>query len=92
MTVACMTGSYWGGTKCFSFSSDRNAMDIDYIGDVTLENSCLESIVQFSFGIAHCDKMRGVGSGRYNSFRPIFTVASLSAGCTSKSGQIKLMK
>ena len=48
--------------------------------------------VKFSFGIADCSKMRGAGSGRYNSFRPIFTIAALSSGCTSKSGKIKLMK
>ena len=67
-------------------------MNINYIGDVTLENSCFDSIVQFSFGIADCGKMSGAGSGRYNSFRPIFNVAPLSSGCTSKSGKIKLMK
>ena len=67
-------------------------MNINYIGDVTLENSCFDSIAQFSFGIALCGKMRGAGSRRYNSFRPIFTVAPLSSGCTSKSGKIKLMK
>ena len=65
-------------------------MNINYIGDVTLENSCFDSIVQFSFGIADCGKMRGASSGRYNSVRPIFTVAPLSSGCTSKSGKIKL--
>ena len=67
-------------------------MNIDYIGDVTLGNSCFDGIVKFSFGIADCGKMRGAGSGRYNSFRPTFTVAPLSSGCTSKSGKIKLMK
>ena len=36
--------------------------------------------------------MKGAGSGRYNSFRPIFTVASLNSSCTSKSGKIELMK
>ena len=46
-------------------------MNISYIGDVTLENSCFDSIVQFSFGIADCGIMRGTGSGRYNSVRPI---------------------
>ena len=59
---------------------------------MTLENSFLDSKVQFSFGIADCGKIRGAGSGRYNSFRTIFTVAPLSSGCTSKSGNIKLMK
>ena len=67
-------------------------MNINYIADVTLENSCFDRTVQFSFGIADCGKMRGAGSGQYNSFRPIFTVAPLSSGCTSKSGKIKLMK
>ena len=67
-------------------------MNINYIGDVTLENSCFDSIVRFSCEIADCGKMRGAGSGRYNSFRPIFTVAPLSSGYTSKSGKIKLMK
>ena len=67
-------------------------MNINYIGDMTLENSCFDCIVQFSSGIADCGKMRGAGSGRYNSFKPIFTVAPLSSGCTSKSGKIKLMK
>ena len=78
--------------KSFNFPSDQNAMKINYIGDVTLENSCFDCIVQLSFGIADCVKMRGAGSGRYNSFRPIFTVAPSSSGCTSKSGKIKLMK
>ena len=67
-------------------------MNINYIEDVILENSCFGSKVQFSFGIADCGKMRGAGSGRYNLLRPIFTVAPLSSGCTSKSGKIKLMK
>ena len=67
-------------------------MNIYYIGEVNIENSCFDSIVQFSFGIAHCGKMRGTGSGRYDSFRPIFTVAPLSSSCTSKSGKIKSMK
>ena len=67
-------------------------MNIDYIGDVTLENSCFDNIVQFSFGIAHCSKMMGAGSGRHNSFRPIFTIGPFSSGCTSKSGKIKMMK
>ena len=67
-------------------------MNINYIGDVTPENSCFDSIVQFSFGIADCGTMWGAASGRYNSFRPIFTVAPLSSGCTSKSGKINLMK
>ena len=67
-------------------------MKIDYMGDVTLENCCFDSIVQFSFGIADCSKTRGTGSGRYNSVRPIFTVAPVSSGCTSKYGKIKLMK
>ena len=78
--------------KSFNFPSDQNAMNINYIGDVTLENSYFDSIVQFSFEIADCRKMRGAGSGRYNSFSPILTVAPLSFGCTSKSGKIKLMK
>ena len=26
-------------------------------------------VVQFSFGIAHCGKMRGAGSGQYDSGR-----------------------
>ena len=67
-------------------------MNINYIRDVTLENSCFDSTVQFSFRIADWGKMRGAGSGRYNSFRPILTVAPLRSGCTSKSGKIKLMK
>ena len=67
-------------------------MNINLIGDVILENICFDSIVQFSFGIADCSKMRGASSGRYNSFRPIFTVTPLSSGCTSKSGKIKLIK
>ena len=67
-------------------------MNINHIGDVTLDNSCFDCIVQFSFGIADCGKMRGAGSGRCDSFRPIFTVAPLTSGCTSKSGKIKLMK
>ena len=67
-------------------------MNINYIGDVTLENSCFDCIVQHSSGIADCGKMRGAGSGRYNSFKPFFIVAPLSSGCTSKSGKIKLMK
>ena len=50
-------------------------MNVNHIGDVTLENNCFDSRVQFSFGIADCGKMRGAGSGRYNSFRPIFTAA-----------------
>ena len=41
-------------------------MNINYIGDVTLENSCFDSIVQFSFGIADSGKMTGAGSGGYN--------------------------
>ena len=60
--------------------------------NVALENSCLDSIVQFSFGIADCCKMRDAGSEGYNSFRPSFTVAHLRSGCTSKSGKIKLIK
>ena len=67
-------------------------MNINYIGHATLENSCFDSKVQFCFGIADCGKMRGAGSGRYNSFRPTFTVAPSSSGCTLKSGKIKLMK
>ena len=67
-------------------------MNVNYIGDVTLANSCFDSMVQFSFGIADCVKMRGAGSGRYYSLRPIFTVAPSSSGCTSKSWRIKLMK
>ena len=67
-------------------------MNINYIGDVTLENICFDSIVQFYFGIADCGKMRGAGSGRYNSFGPTFTVAPSRSGCTSKSWRIKLMK
>ena len=67
-------------------------MNINYIGDVTLENSCFDGMVQFSFGIADCGKMCGAVSGRHNSFRPIFTVAPLNSGCTSKSWKIKLMK
>ena len=51
-------------------------MNINYVGDVTLENSCFDGIVQFSFGIADCGKIRGAGSGRHNSFRLIFTVGS----------------
>ena len=73
-------------------ASDLNSMNFNYIGDGTLENSCFDSIVQFSFGIADCGKMRGASSGRYNSFRQIFIVAPLSSSCTSKSGKIKLMK
>ena len=67
-------------------------MNINYIGDVTLGSSCFDSTVQFSNGIADCGKMRGAGSGRHNSFRPIFTAAPLGSGCTLKSGKIKLMK
>ena len=67
-------------------------MNINYMRDATLENSYFDSIVQFSFEIADCGKMRGAGSGRYNSFRPIFTVAPLNSGCTSKCGKIKLIK
>ena len=73
-------------------ASDINSINFNYIGDGTLENSCFDRIVQFSFGIADCGKMSGAGSGRYNSIRPIFTVAPLTSGCTSKSGKIKLMK
>ena len=92
MTIVCMRALNWGGTKSFNFASDQNAMNINYIGDATLENSCFDSIVQFSFGMADCGKMRGTGSGRYNSFRPISTVAPSSSDCTSKSGKVKLMK
>ena len=92
MTVVCMRGYNWGGTKSFNFPSNQNAMNIDYIGDVTLENSCFDNIASFSFGIADCGKLRGAGSGRYKSFRPIYTVAPLSSGCTSKSGKINMMK
>ena len=60
----------------------------EYTEDVTLENSCFDSIVQFSFGIADCCKMSGAGSGRYNSSRPIFTVAPLSSGRTARSWKI----
>ena len=64
MTVVCMTGYKWGGTKSFNFASDQSAMNISYIGDGTLENSCFDSIVQFSFGIANCGITRGAGSRR----------------------------
>ena len=73
-------------------------MNINYVEiltpgcDVTPENGCFDSMVQFSFGIADCGKMRGAGTGQYNSFRPIFTVLFLSSGCTSKSGEIKMMQ
>ena len=67
-------------------------MNTNYIGDVTLESSRLDRILQFSFGLANRSKMRGAVSGRYNSFRPTFTVAPFSSGCTSESGKIKLMK
>ena len=60
-------------------------MNINYIGDVTLEKSCFDSIVQVSFGKADCGRMRGAGSGRYNSFRTIFTVAPFCSGSSSKS-------
>ena len=65
--------SILGGTKSFNFSSDENTRNLDYIGDVTLENSGFDSIVQFSFGIAEYGKMRGAGSGRYNSIRQFLT-------------------
>ena len=81
-----------GGKKSFDFPSDQNAMNINYIGDMALEDNCFDSIVQFSFGIADCGEMRGAGSVRCNSFRPTFTVTPFSSGCTSKSGKIKLMK
>ena len=60
------------------------------IGDVTLDNSCFDCIVQLSFGITDCGKMRDAGSGQYNSLRPIVTVAPLSSGFTQKNGKIKL--
>ena len=47
-----------GGAKSFNFPSDQNAMNINCIGDATLENSCFDCIVQFSFGISDCGKMR----------------------------------
>ena len=92
MAVICMRGENWGRKKSSNFPSDQNAMNINYIGDVALGNTCFDGIVQFSFGIADYRKMKGAGSGRYNSLRPIFTVAPLSFRCTSKSGKIKLMK
>ena len=70
-----------GGTKSFNFSSDQNAMNINDIGNVTLENNCFDGIAPFSFRIADCGKMKGAGSGRYNSFKPIFTVAPLKGLC-----------
>ena len=67
-------------------------MNVNYIGDVTLAHSFSDSIVQSSYGIADCSKMRGGSSEGYNSFRPICIVVLLSLGCTSKSGNIKLTK
>ena len=52
VTVVCVRGYNWEGTKSFNFPSDQNAMNINFIGNVTLENSCFDSIIQFSFGIA----------------------------------------
>ena len=61
------------------------------MGEVTLTDGFPNNIAHFSFGMADYCK-RGGGSRRYNPFRPIFTVAPLSGGCTSKSGKIKLTK
>ena len=47
MTVVCMRGQNWGGTKILNFESDQNAMHINYIGDVTLENSCFDRTIFF---------------------------------------------
>ena len=67
-------------------------MNIDYIGDVTLENSCFDSIVQFFFEKADSGNMRGAGSGRYNSIRPIFTIAPLKAVCHVRRMKINFIK
>ena len=67
-------------------------MNANYRGNVTLAHNSSDRIVQFSFGIADCGKMRGSGTGPHNSFRPILTVALLSCACTLKSGKIKSTK
>ena len=51
--------------------NDQNVKNANYTADVTLANSFSDSIVQYSFGMADCGKMRGGGSGRYNLFKPI---------------------
>ena len=81
MTIVWHERLKLGRNEKLNFPSDQNAMNINYTEDVTLENSCFDSIKPFSF------EMRGAGSGQYNSFIPIFTVALLSSGCTSKMGR-----
>ena len=61
-------------------------MNFNYIWDVTLANSFSYSILKFSFGLADCGKMWGGSSGRYNSLRPILTVALLSFAVLQKVG------
>ena len=36
MTVVCLRGYNWGGTKSFDFPSDQSAMNFNYVGDMTL--------------------------------------------------------
>ena len=40
------------------------------------------------FQIINCSKMKGDGSGRYDLFKPIFSVVPLSYDCTSKRGML----
>ena len=54
---------YWGGTKRFNFLSDPNAINVNHTAHMTLANSFPDSIVQFSFGMVDCDKMKDVNWG-----------------------------
>ena len=62
------------------FRSKQIAMNVNYIGEVTLTDRFSNNIVHFSFGIADCGKIRNGISGQYNSFRPVFNVTPLSRG------------
>ena len=80
------------GTKGFNFRPDQNVTNVNYTGEVTLIAGFSNDVVHCSFGIADCSKMRVGGSGRYDKLRPIFTIAPLGCGCTSKSEKMKLTK
>ena len=66
-------------------------MNVNYIGGVTLTKSFSNSIVQFSFEIIDCSTLRVAVQADIIHLAD-FTGASLSCGCSSKSGKITLTR
>ena len=92
MTVGCIRGYNWGGTESLNFPSNQSAMNVNYIGDVTLENSRFDSVVQFSFGIVDCGYMRGAIQGEIIHVGRFLPLLFKVLAVPKKSGKIKLMK